>query len=568
MRAMAVYERMKLDTIQLHLLVVVRSAAALCAVADFFWTGDPRTLTAQSPSCRVTTANGDVQGALRGGTCTFLSIPYAAPPTGNLRWRPPQPRAPWAPITLDATLQRQCAQINTNTGAPQGVEDCLVLNVWAPAASAGAPLPVLVWLHTGGFQEVSANFPASDGSRFAAERNAIVVAPNYRLGPLGFLGHRELTREDANYPSSGNYGLADQRAALRWVRDHIAAFGGDPANVTLAGTSAGSTSATIQLASPSARGLFHRAIIESGYATSRTITQSEAEAQGDALAVSLGCQNTAQILSCLRAATSEQVRLALPIGRAQFLEAQGRVEWGPVVDGFEVPDQPRDLFRLGRFTRMPIIIGANADEGWTFVDRSFPSGLDAVQYERAVRGEFGIDADAILKMYPASAFPSAKDALASLTGDVDFVCEARRLARAAHRDGAAVFFYSLEYGIDEVMGGRAFHGFESNLVFGNNFAAPTAHVLNRADQSLFDTISTFWRRFMETGDPNPRGVPMQWPPYRPGPYEAPVDPSHSDRYFSFGERLGVSNYLRDSQCNFWEPFFFRSVRAAVPAAAR
>lgn len=380
---------MKLDTIQTHVLLVVRSAAILCAVAAFFWGAEPRTLTAQSPSCRVTTANGDVQGALRGATCTYLSVPYAAAPTENLRWRPPQPRAPWAPVALDATLQRQCPQINNNTGAVQGVEDCLVLNVWAPAARPEGVLPVLVWLHTGGFQAANANFPASDGARFAAERNAIVVAPNYRIGPLGFLGHRELTREEANYPSSGNYGLADQRAALRWVRDHIAAFGGDPGNVTLAGTSAGATSVTIQLASPSARGLFHRAIVESGYATSRAVTQQEAEAQGDALAASLGCQNTTPVLTCLRAATSAQVLLALPIGQAQFLEEQGRVQWGPVVDGFEVPDQPRDLFRLGRFTRMPIVIGANADEGWTFVDRSFPNGLDAVQYERAVRGEFG-----------------------------------------------------------------------------------------------------------------------------------------------------------------------------------
>ncbi|MGQ0737316.1 MAG: carboxylesterase/lipase family protein, partial [Acidobacteriota bacterium] len=534
--------------------------------------GDGR-VAAQSPSCLVNTASGPVQGALRGGTCTYLGIPYAAPPVGNLRWRPPQPRAPWAPSTLTASLVRQCPQLNLNTGALAGDEDCLLLNVWAPAASLSARTPVIVWLHTGGFQAANANFAASDGARFAAERDAIVVAPNYRLGPLGFLAHSALSAEDPTYPTSGNYGLADQRAALRWVRDHIAAFGGDPDNVTLAGTSAGAESTSLHLISPASRRLFHRAIMQSGNASARLITASEAGVQGEAFAAALGCTNRGTVLSCMRAAARDQVLRALAIGQSQFLESD-RVEWRPSVDGVEIPDQPRALYRRGQFSRVPIIIGVNGDEGWTFVDRSFPAGLDAVQYDRAVRGEFGMDADAILRLYPAVAFPTPKDALARLTGDADYVCEARRIARVMHHDGAPVYLYSFEYPLEGVAGGRAIHGLESNFLFGNTLAAnpnlgiPSARALTAADLVVYDVMSTYWRRFAATGDPNPRGQPVQWPPYRPGPYDSPVDPSQSDRYFTFGDRLGVNTYLRDQQCNFWESFFFRSVLGVVPAAAR
>jgi para-nitrobenzyl esterase len=208
------------------------------------------------------------------------------------------------------------------------------------------------------------------------------------------------------------------------------------------------------------------------------------------------------------------------------------------------------------------------DEGWTFVDRSFPAGLDALQYESALRTEFGMDADAILRIYPATAFANPKEALARVTADAEFVCEARRLARMVHYDGAPLYLYSFEYFVSAVPPGRAFHGLDSNFVFGNDFGAPSNHVLTPDDVSLFRTISTFWARFAETGDPNPRGQPVQWPPYRPGPFDLPADPTRSDRHFVFGDRLGVANYLRDPQCNFWESFYFRSALGAVPAAAR
>ncbi len=514
---------------------------------------------AQASPCLVSTASGDILGVARGATCVYLGVPYAAPPMGALRWRPPQPRAPWAPAPLNATgMPQACAQSGAGpTGALSGSEDCLTLNIWAPTRPSRAEgVPVLVWLHTGNFQAANAHQPATDGGRFADARNAIVVAPNYRLGPFGFLAHASLTMEDPNYRASGNYGLADQRAALLWVRENIARFGGDPTNVTLAGQSAGGVSTSLHLISPASRGLFHRAIMKRGQASVRWRSAAEGEAQGEAFAAALGCTNSTTAAACMRFASRDQVLRALPRGTQQFVEEPGLVLWGPVVDGLEVPDQPRELYRRGLFSRMPIIIGAVGDEGWVYVDRSFPAGLDRQQYEQAVRKEFGMDAEAVLRVYPATAFPTPKDALARLTGDAGVVCEAQRVARVMHHDGAPLFLYSFEYTVDEVMPGRAFHGLEPNILFGNNYAAPT-HVLDAADLVIFDTMSTYWRRFMETGDPNPRGRPVEWPSYRPG-----------DHYFTFGDHVGVGNYLRDSQCNFWESFNFRSMLGTVPAAAR
>jgi para-nitrobenzyl esterase len=556
-----VYARMRTRELSRQLRYGLTTAVTLLFSTGGVSIDARREVAVQGGSCTAQTALGDVVGVRRGEACAYLGVPYAEPPIGDLRWRPPRPRAPWAPgVVMATSAPSNCASLNVATGAPGGSEDCLTLNIWTPASVSGSRLPVLVWLHTGGFLAASSSFPSHDGQRFAVERGAIIVAPNYRLGPFGFLAHAALTQEDAGYPSSGNYGLADQRQALRWVREHIAAFGGDPLNVTLAGTSAGGTSAGLHLVSPASRGLFQRAILQSAYDTYRWPTSAEAYVQGEQLAAALGCTDRARVLQCLRQATREQVLQALPLGQLQITEAPGRVLWNPVVDGVEIPDQPRDLYRRGQFSRVPMIIGVNGDEGWTFVDRSFPSGLTGLQYESVIRDEFGMDASAVLNLYPASTFATPKDALARVTADVEFVCEARRIARVMRHDGAPVYFYSFEYPLEGVTSGRAFHGLESNFLFGNAFAAgavpgiTAARPLTASDQVIYDAMSSYWRRFIETGDPNPRGQPVQWPTYRPGPFDAPVDPSNSDRHFVFAERLGVASHLRDPQCNFWESF--------------
>ncbi len=460
-------------------------------------------VSSQATSCLVTTTLGHVQGVDSGASCAFLGIPFAAPPVGLLRWRPPQPTSPWAPVTLNATGGQPCSNVNPpGSSTTGGSEDCLKLNIWTPDPLPVSPAPVIVWIHTGAFQAASANLADSNGRNFAERTGAIVVAANYRTGPFGFLGHRALTAEDPGYPSSGNYGFLDQRAAMAWVRDHIAAFGGDPDNVAIGGQSAGGNSVSLHVVSPGSAGYFKRAIVQSGSASTFWPTLADAEALGDRAAMTLGCTDPAQALTCLRSKTRAEVLLAFPNGQQEFAETP-RVAWGPVVDGLDIPDQPRRLYESGAFNRVPLIIGTTRDEGWIYVDRSFPAGLTEEQYEAAVTAEFGAaDAPAILAKYPVTDFPSPKLALSRLTSDVEMVCEARRVARFVERTGTPVYLYSFEREADAVVPDLVIHGLDRNFVFGNNFGAPSNYVLTADDLTLFGAIAGYWTRF--AGDRKPQ----------------------------------------------------------------
>ena len=326
-------------------------------------------------------------------------------------------------------------------------------------------------------------FPPITANGWREETGAIIVAPNYRLGPFGFLAHTALAAEDPAYPSSGNYGLLDQRAALAWVRDNIDRFGGDPWNVTLAGTSAGADSVGLHLVSPGSGGLFQRAIIESGSPTVQGMTHTEATTQGDAFAAALGCADPAQVLECMRSKTRDQVLLALSQENWQVAEPPGKVFWHPVVDGIEIPDQPRFLFEAGLFNQVPIIIGTNRDEGVSFVTRSFPAGVSVAQYDAWAANEFGPYSPMVLAKYPAADFASPMDAMAEVVGDGQFVCEARRLARSIAETRTPTFVYSYEHEIDDVFPDRVIHGVESNIIFGNDYVAPQfpSHILDATD---------------------------------------------------------------------------------------
>jgi para-nitrobenzyl esterase len=541
-------------------LVVVIAAAA----ADWAWQWST-VAHGQADTCLVTTLQGDVRGIDRGQSCEFRAVPFGASTAGARRWMPPVAATAWAPAVLDATVPGPfCPQINA-AGQPVGIEDCLKLNIWAPHSPTGRPLPVIIWLHGGSFISASGSFAGQNGTRFVEENKAVVVAPNYRLGPFGFLGHSAFRRESPDYSSAGNYGFLDQRLALEWVRAHIAAFGGDPNRITIAGASAGGLSVGLHLVSAASHGLFERAVMQGGFPSYRWRTREDAEAQGDAFAAALGCTDAPQVVTCLRAKTLGQVLGALPVGTEQLAET-GRTHWGPTVDGLEIQDQPRTLFETGSFSRVPIIIGSNRDDGWTFVNRSFPGEITQEQYESALATEFGADAAAILAAYPTAAHDSPKDALGHVATDAEYACGATRLARLIGRTNTPVYLYQFEYVVDAVTPGRAVHGLDINFLFGTNVGVPllpppTTYILSAEDLEFSRIMAGYWGRFTKRGDPNRDDKTIvRWPAFKRPAGEG----SGADRYLVLDDPV-TTKRMREAQCAFWEPYFFRSISAAVPA---
>lgn len=538
-----------------HVAVVAALIVTAAAMARGHADGSP---------CLVAIANGAVQGFERGTACVFLGIPYAAPPTGALRWRPPQPAAAWAPSILPAsTPPPSCPQLNNATGLPQGSEDCLKLNIWTPNPAPTAAAPVVLWLHGGSFVNASANFASQNGEHFAAATGVIVVAPNYRLGPFGFLRHPALAAEG---PGAGNYGLLDQRAAMTWVRDHIAAFGGDPSRVTIAGQSAGAHSVALHLVSPGSDGLFKGAILQSGTATAKWRTIADGDEQATDFSAALGCAiaDAEGAASCLRGKTVTQVLLAKPPALAEQFRETGRTQWTPIVDGIEIPDQPRVLFDQGAFSRVPVLLGANRDEGWTFVDRSFPSGLTVEQYDSALESEFGDDASAIREAYPAERFATSKQTLATLTGDAEYVCAALRLAELIERTKTPVFLYSFEREIPTIPG-HVIHGLDVNFVFGNNFVPPQfqPYALSADDVAFAAAMGGYWSRFAATRNPNVEDeAVIPWPEFKHPSGRG----NGADKYLRIGSPIEDTLRFANERCDVWDRLFLRSITGAVPAA--
>ncbi|MGW0579460.1 carboxylesterase/lipase family protein, partial [Streptomyces sp. NPDC002920] len=358
---------------------VLGGASALClAVVGLL----PATASASAPAV-VSTDKGAVRGATAYGVERFLGIPYAAAPTGSLRWKPPQSPARWTGIREATDFGDPCPVLPSGNGPRSETEDCLDVNVWRPSGvRAGARLPVHVFIHGGGLTNGSGS--QNDESKLVRETGVIGVSLNYRLGAFGFLGLPALTEEGGE---SGNYGFMDQQAALRWVQRNIAAFGGNPREVTIDGESAGGWSVCGHLVSPGSRGLFARAMIQSGSCPSGP--QARAEAAGTAFARSAGCDGTdrAAVLDCLRSASA-----------GTLLDASGTFSSG-FVDGtptFPIP--AREALDSGRFARVPVVVGATRDEGRTFSAGYTGAGKEA--YLAFVQGTAGDRADEVLARYP------------------------------------------------------------------------------------------------------------------------------------------------------------------------
>lgn len=471
------------------------------------------------------------QGVLSGSRfgsagAAFLGIPYAAPPVDRLRWAAPQEPAPW-PGIRDATYYRPaCPQLPSpwlpemlGRKQMQTSEDCLYLNVFTPRLNRDASLPVMVWIHGGGNVEGSQEWPPL-GPALAAH-GVVVVTINYRLGVLGWLALPELSAESPHH-ISGNYGLLDQVAALRWVRHNIRGFGGDPQRVTIFGASSGSLDICDLMASPLAQGLFERAIMQSGFcADGLSPTLPEAEKSGAAFAASvLGQKNGPSIEKLRSMPADELVRLAA--------KANG-VDWNPIVDARVLPDQPFLVFRKGQQVKVPVIVGSNLDEvsifASTLVGATPHRPQTVTEYRNWLKNAFGNNAEAVFQAYPAAQDNQVPAAFLAMDTDYEFRFGANLLAREVASSGQNVYQYVFTMtGRGKFASLGAFHSLESMYLSKHYW---TDWVTDRHAEPLSNAMIEYWTRFAATGDPSSDRLPV-WPPYR----------EDSPKALELGERIG------------------------------
>ncbi|RMF40390.1 MAG: carboxylesterase family protein [Planctomycetota bacterium] len=498
--------------------------------------------------CCITVASADVVITISGpvsGTESpdasvevFKGIPYAAPPVGDLRWRPPQPVEPWSAVRKCDRFGPKSLQNNNRDGGNQS-EDCLYLNVWTSRDRDQQKRPVMVWIHGGGFTQGSGHQPVYDGTQLA-KRGVVVVTINYRLGALGFLPHPALSAESP-HDSSGNYAILDQIAALKWVRDNIANFGGDPDNVTIFGESAGGTSVYLLTATPLAKGLFHRAILQSPWLDPVIFRDLKNGNENGPSAESEGAVAVAKLIETIDGkqeqetskvsaldATEDVLRRlrALP---AEEILGKLKQRWPVVTDGWIFPKAPRAIYADGDQHDVPIIVGTNRDEGTMFAPRrAFGGSLESFRQAMVERyGEFG---NKVAEFYaPQSAEDLWRVAVQQIT-DVWFVQPARELARAMDRQGTKVWMYHFTKPVWGWMG--AAHAAEIGYVFGN-LEDPSP-----ADAALSDAFMDYWVQFAATGDPNVDSQPA-WPRYT----------TQEDRHLVFDNVISIDSGLRNDACN-------------------
>jgi para-nitrobenzyl esterase len=426
----------------------------------------------------------------------FKGIPFAAPPVGNLRWSAPKPVVAWQGVRKAEKFSASCIQSIVEARAPwtyefmahnEISEDCLYLNVWTPARSAGDKLPVFVYLYGGGFREGSSAVPVYDGEGLA-KKGLVMVTINYRVGLFGFLAHPELTKE-SSYKASGNYGSLDQVAALQWVHDNIAALGGDPNRVTIAGQSAGAMSVHTLIASPLAKGLFQRAIAESG--TLMALTKlADAEATGRSFAVAKGAKSLAE----LRAMTWQKLQEPLPAGDGGFRPA-------PIVDGYFLPAVASGA------SDVPVLTGANTGE---LTGINGPTAVTLASFQAAAKDRYGDLAGEFLKLYPAANDQEAAAANTQSARDRSLTSLYLWSVQRAKSSKTKAFLYLWDHTLPGP-GAERFGAFHTSEV---PYVLNTLYMSDRpfapADHKIADMMSSYWTNFAISGDPNGKGLPT-WP---------------------------------------------------------
>jgi para-nitrobenzyl esterase len=472
--------------------------------------------------------SGKISGSLGGRNneiSVYKGIPYAAPPVGDLRWRPPQPVKPWDTVR-DATkfgaIQPQRSRFPSGPGAVQS-EDSLYLNVWTPAKRPDERLPVMVWIHGGGFTFGSSSQPTYDGTRLA-EAGVVLVSMNYRLNVLGGFAHPLLSKESER-GVSGNYGILDQIAALEWVKRNIAAFGGDPGTVTIFGESAGGISVSVLMVSPLTKGLFHRAIVESG-STGRIGTLQSAEKAGEDLVKKLGLEKAPNLLAKLRAMPWEDIPDA-----ASF-------RGGPVVDGWMVNEQPGKTCKEGKQHNVPMIVGYNRDEATFFARGPVPKTID--EFRDSVRKRYKASADKILALYPVKSDDDVYWAAMHLATDAGLGVSAPNQLRGMFNVSSKAWFYHFSHVTPgprvKTMGVP--HAAELAYVFGT-----LSRTARKADRDVSDAIIGYWTQFAKSGNPNRPGLP-EWRAFEKG----------NECYLDLGDEITCAKDFKKDRIEVLEAF--------------
>ncbi len=467
---------------------------------------------------QVRTANGVLEGVVSpdGKVRTFKGIPYAAPPVDSLRWRAPQPPPSWTGVRKAVDYPKRAMQGHIyddmvfHDDGPS--EDCLYLNLWMPENPPQSKLPVMVWIHGGGFVAGSSSESRQDAGNLS-KKGVMVVSLNYRMGVFGFFAHPDLAKE-SGHDASGNYGLLDQVAALEWVKKNIATFGGDPENVTIFGESAGSSSVSALMASPLAKGLFHRAIGESG-AFFRDIPpmKSRAEAEKAGMKFAESAFGTTS-LQALRAIPAQKILdEALKVPRETF---------SPDIDGYFLPENCSSIYAAGKQSHVPLLAGWNMDEGYfdTFFANDKPTVENYVAHANAL---FGDNAKAFLELYPALTDSQAKRAAQDFAGDKSTAYSMWKWMELHLKTGESpVFRYEFDQTLplpaDAKPGStpRASHACEIEYVF--CVLSSKNLPWTPEDYQVSELISSYWTNFAKTGDPNGPGLPP-WPAYTKDGYQ-------------------------------------------------
>ena len=476
------------------------------------------------PCGPVDTDAGPVLGTFEDDVHVFRGVPYAQPPVGELRWRPPQPPTPWTePRTCDAfgpACPQHPSEVFRNQDPPERLdEDCLYLNVWTPSLRPEARLPVLVWIHGGGNQNGYSHQPWYFGDRLAAQ-GVVVVTINYRLGAFGYFAH-PLLSEESERGVSGNYGLLDQVRALEWVRDNVLQFGGDPDCVTIFGESAGGVNCTALMLSPLARGLFHRVIAQSNTVlmSRRYLDRSlpevpSAHEDGRATARRLLRSEATPTLEALRALSAETI-----LERSRSVQgligrnAGDSDRFQVTIDGYVLPDAPEDLLQRGEFAQVPLLIGCNADDASLFTTQV---RFRRVQGYRWTLQQLFPDVHArVFELYPAETPQQANQAFSRILTDAIFLHDTRRFADLVAAQGVPVFYYLFARvpPFARLAGLGAFHALEIGYAFETHErTAGRPGLFNAQDRALAQVMSSYWRTFAREGDPNASEA-VAWPVY-------------------------------------------------------